>query len=68
MGYIKLRRDVEYIKDKKHRIYITKEPLKNYVILLGGGGEVTKRLHKIIRGRGGYTKRLHLITIGSTLA
>ena len=37
-------------------------PFKNYVILLGGGGEVTKRLHKITMGMGGYTKRLHWIT------
>ena len=43
-----------------------KGPLKNYVILLGGGGEVTKRLHKITRGEGGYTKRLHWITGGGS--
>ena len=29
---------------------IGKGPLNNYVILLGGGGEVTQRLHKITRG------------------
>ena len=43
---------------------INKGPFKNYVILLGGGGEVTKRLHKITMGEGGYTKRLHWITWG----
>ena len=30
-----------------------KGPFKNYVILLGGGGQVTKILHKITRGEGG---------------
>ena len=30
-----------------------KGPFKNYVILLGGGGEVTKILHRITGGRGG---------------
>ena len=45
-----------------------KGPFKNYVILLGGGGEGTKRLHKITRGSGGYTKRLHWITRGVKLA
>ena len=31
----------------------SKRPFKNYVILIGGWGEVTKRLHKITKGRGG---------------
>ena len=33
-------------------------PLKNYVILLGGGGEVTKRIHKITRGGGGVHQKI----------
>ena len=37
-----------------------KGPLKNYVILLGGGGEVTKRLHKITRGEGGIHQKITL--------
>ena len=43
---------------------LSKGQFKNYVIILGGGGEVAKRLHKITRGRGKYTKRLHWITRG----
>ena len=51
-----------------------KGPLKNYVILLGEGGEVTKRLHKITRGEGGIHQKITLDykggggLIGSTLA
>ena len=57
------------VKDDADR----KGPLKIYVILLGGGGEVTKRLQKITRGKEGYAKRLHWITrgggqFGSTVA
>ena len=48
-------------------------PFKNYVILLGGGGEVTKRLHKITRGGGGVYQKITLDykgggQVGSTLA
>ena len=50
-----------------------KGPLKNYVILLGGGGEVTKRLHKITRGEDGMHQKITLDKkgggqFGSTLA
>ena len=41
---------------KSKVIFNHKGPLKNYVILLGGGLEVTKRLHKITRGRGDSSK------------
>ena len=37
-----------------------KGPLKNYVILLGVGGEVTKQLHKITRGEGGIHQKITL--------
>ena len=37
-----------------------KGPFKNYVILLGGGGEVTKRLHKITMGGGGVHQKITL--------
>ena len=39
-----------------HCSWDIKGPLKNYVIPLGGWGEVTKRLHKIKRGRGDTPK------------
>ena len=38
----------------------SKGPFKNYVILLGGGGEVTKRLHKITRGEEGIHQKITL--------
>ena len=42
-----------------------KGPLKYYVILFGGWGEGTNRLHKITRGGGGgLTKILHWLTKG----
>ena len=47
-----------------HKVVITKGPFKNYVILLGGGGEVTKRLHKITMGGGGVHQKITLDYIG----
>ena len=38
--------------------------LKNYLILLGGGGRSPKDFIRLQGGRGGYTKRLHWITRG----
>ena len=35
-------------------------PFKTYIILLGGGGEVTKRLHKITSREGGIHKKITL--------
>ena len=37
-------------RPQKESSWYCKGPSKNYVILLGGGGEVTKRLHKITSG------------------
>ena len=37
-----------------------KGPLTNYVILLGGGGDVTKRFYKITRGEGGIHHKITL--------
>ena len=35
-------------------------PFESYIILLGGGGKVTKRLHKITKGEGGIHQRITL--------
>ena len=51
--------EIEIVPDLTHKNQ-HKEPFKNYVILLGGGGEVTKRLHKITRGEGGIHQKITL--------
>ena len=46
------------VECSKQSLY--KGPFKNYVILLGGGGEVTIRLHKITMGGEGVHQKITL--------
>ena len=49
LGYVRLNFGWVWVLTIKDSV-MSKGPLNNYVIFLGGGGEVPKRLHKITRG------------------